>query len=220
MWNSWFGGKASKIDTAKVSIVNLRSHIELLNKKQKHLENEIVNLDSKARANITKNKPVAKQALKKKKILEGQLEKHQDQITSLEQQLNAIENASLNFATVKAMKEGSKALKEMHGNMNIDKVDQTMDDIREQVALSEEISDAISRPLGNDLIDDSDLEDELNAMEQEAIDEKMVSVGHIPASQLPSVGETSRLPTHKVEEDDDDEEEEEELRKLQESLAM
>ncbi len=218
MWN-WFGGRAAKKDTAKEAIVNLRTHIDLLYKKEKHLETLIAESEAKARANVTKNKAVAKQALKRKRTLQTQLDKHQDQIDSLEQQLNAIENANLNLETVKVMTDGATAIKKIHGNLNIDKVDETMDNIREQVAMSEEISDAISRPLGTDLVDEDELEDELDALEQEALDDKMINAGHVPADKLPSVGEPSRLPSHKnqpIEEDDD----EEELRKLQESLAM
>jgi charged multivesicular body protein 4 len=64
-----------------------------------------------------------------------------------------------------AMKKGSEALKGIHTSLyvfyqspmsisgmltisNVDKVDQTMDSIREQMDLTNEISDAISNPVG------------------------------------------------------------------------
>ena len=62
------------------------------------------------------------------------------------------------------MKKGSEALKGIHTSLyvfqspfimtgiliisNVDKVDQTMDSIREQMDLTNEISDAISNPVG------------------------------------------------------------------------
>lgn len=84
--------------------------------------------------------------------------------------VNAIETANLNAETMIAMKKGAEALKGIHGNMyahfatltcvlevtfslcfltnrNINKVDATMDQIREQMDISNEISDAISNPV-------------------------------------------------------------------------
>lgn len=47
-----------------------------------------------------------------------------------------------------AMRKGADALRNIHGSLNIDKVDSTMDSIREQMDLTNEISDAISNPVG------------------------------------------------------------------------
>ena len=78
--------------------------------------------------------------------------------------MNALESANLNAETMLAMKKGSEALKGIHTSLyvyplatipwseltisNVDKVDQTMDSIREQMDLTNEISDAISNPVG------------------------------------------------------------------------
>lgn len=43
-----------------------------------------------------------------------------------------------------AMKKGAEALKVIHGNMNADKVADTMDDVHEQTQLANEVSQAIS----------------------------------------------------------------------------
>lgn len=43
-----------------------------------------------------------------------------------------------------AMKKGSEALKVIHGNMNVDKVADTMDSIHEQREIANEISNAIA----------------------------------------------------------------------------
>lgn len=81
-----------------------------------------------------------------------------------------MESANLNAETMLAMKKGSEALKGIHTSLyvtvtvtaiqsyrylqtdtfssNVDKVDQTMDSIREQMDLTNEISDAISNPVG------------------------------------------------------------------------
>jgi charged multivesicular body protein 4 len=212
MWNYFFGSGSGKKDLAKTSIVNLRSHIEMLTKREKHLQAQIEEQDALARKHVTTNKQLAKAALKRKKAYEVNLEKTQGQIDSLESQLAAIENAKLNYETMKAMSQGAQAMKSIHGNMNIDKVDATMDDIRDQVALGDEISEAISRPLGQE-IDEDELNEELESLEQEALDAKMVHAGRAPVHNLPSVAEAE---TPAEEED----EEEEELRKLQAEMAL
>ncbi|ODQ79603.1 hypothetical protein BABINDRAFT_161985 [Babjeviella inositovora NRRL Y-12698] len=214
MWNYIFGGNSqTKKEMPKKAIVDLREHISMLNKKQSHLENQIGEQDALARKNITVNKNVAKAALKRKKVYEGQLDKIQAQIDSLDTQLNAIESANLNLETMKAMKQGAKAMKQIHGDFDVDKVDATMDDIREQVELSEEISEAISRPLGQE-IDDDELEDELAALQEEAENsraEKVPAKASEPERRMPS------LPDVPVAELDEDEAA---LRALQEEMGL
>lgn len=67
----------------------------------------------------------------------------------------------------------------------MDKVHEMMDDIGEQQALSDEIIDAISHPLGFGLdVDDADLENELDALQQENFDNEMLSISK-PTPTLP-----------------------------------
>ncbi|OWB58745.1 hypothetical protein B5S28_g4819 [[Candida] boidinii] len=227
MWNYFFGGNGqTKKELPKKAIVELREHISTLNKKSKFLEQQILDQDSIARKNITINKTVAKLALKKKKKLENDLSKIDQQIESLETQLNAIESANLNLETMKAMKQGAKAMKQIHGDFNVDKVDETMDDIREQVDLSEEISDAISRPLGQE-IDDDELEDELAALQQEEIDNKMINTERQQQQKVVTPSNTSKLPdipnlpslNNKISIEEDDEDEQA-LKALQAEMGM
>ena len=96
---------------------------------------------------------------------------------NLETQLLAIENANVNMETLKAMKAGSATMRAMHGELNVDKVDATMDDIREQMDLANEINAAISTPLGMDYgLDEDELNDELEQLEQTELDRAMLDV--------------------------------------------
>jgi Snf7 len=45
---------------------------------------------------------------------------------TLEREIYNIETANINKETLEAMKNASKAMKEIHGGLTIDKVDQTM----------------------------------------------------------------------------------------------
>jgi len=131
----------------------------------------------------------AKSALRRKKLHERTLEQTSAQIQQVEQQIYSIEAANINQETLNAMKNAGAAMKQIHGGLTIDKVDATMDELREQHALGEEIAAAITNaPIGEPL-DEADLEDELEGMEQEAMDERMLKTGTLPVS-----GEVSRLP--------------------------
>jgi charged multivesicular body protein 4 len=68
----------------------------------------------------------AKTALKRKKAHEHALEQTLGQISTLEQQINAIESANINRETLKAMEKASDAMKQIHGKLTVEKVDETM----------------------------------------------------------------------------------------------
>lgn len=97
---------------------------------------------------------------------------------NLETQMLAIENANVNMETLKAMKSGSATMKAMHGELNVDRVDTTMDDIREQMDLANEINAAISNPLGgfDNILDEDELEAELEQLEQAEMDRAMLDI--------------------------------------------
>lgn len=207
----WWGGGSSKKGNATETIVNLRSHLETLHKRELHYEGKRDEQEAMARKLVTTNKTAALAALRRKKQYEKDLEKLQGQITSMEQQLSAVESANLNFETMKVMQQGASALKSIHNGMDMDKLDSTMDDIRDQVALNEEISDAISRPLQE--TDDAELEEEMELLEQEALDDHMVAAGRAPAAPSAPL-------SNPAVEDAEDEDEEEVLRQLQAEMAM
>ena len=128
-------------------------------------------------------------------------------------------------------------MKQIHGNLTIDKVDATMDELREQHALGEEIASAITNaPIGEPL-DEADLEEELEGLEQEAMDERMLKTGTVPVQGLPAApnqqskfeysyictGDITELHTNLlllVKAKPEEEDEEEELRKWQAEMGM
>lgn len=223
MWNYIFGGnKQQKKELPKKAIVELREHIQMLNKKRNHLELQIAEQELLARKYISSNKAMAKNALKRKKGYESNLMKIENQIDSLETQLTAIESANLNLETMKAMKQGASAMKQIHGEYDVDKVENTMDDIREQVELAEEISEAISRPVGAEYVDEDELDEELAALAAEqnaAPAQKQTNKEQPAAEKLPDfpVVNTNKPKAQAQPEIDEDEEA---LRALQEEMGL
>jgi len=175
-----------------------------------------------AKKNVSSNKQVARAALRRKKVHEKNLEQTTAQIAQIEQQIYSIEAANINQETLNAMKNAGNAMKQIHGGLTIDKVDQTMDELREQHALGEEIANAITNaPLGEP-IDEDELENELEGLEQERIDEEMLRTGTVPVSdvvnRLPSAANGELKGKAKVQPEEEDEEAE--LAKLQAEMAM
>lgn len=206
----WFGGGAAqkKKDTPKNAILGLRSQLEMLQKREGHLQTQIDQQDALARKNVTTNKSgkfsapyvagrhtprrhvdantssplaAAKAALRRKKAHEHSLEQTQAQIGTLEQQVNAIESANINRETLAAMERAATAMKQIHGGLTPEKVDETMERIQEQNQLSEEIVNAITSNQIGEAVDDADLEEELDKLQQEQLDEKMLDTS-VPVS--------------------------------------
>ncbi|KAI5860101.1 vacuolar-sorting protein SNF7 [Durotheca rogersii] len=219
----WFGGGAAqkKKDSPKNAILGLRAQLDMLQKREKHLMTQMEEQDAIARKNVNTNKTAAKAALRRKKGHEHSLEQTISQIGTLEQQINAIESANINRETLAAMQRAGEAMQQIHGKLTPEKVDETMDKLREQNVLSEEIVAAITSNQIGEPLDESELDRELEDMQQEELEEKMLKTGTVPVSdavnRLPTVANQEiRGKPQAIAEDD----EEVELRKLQAEMAM
>ncbi|THC98331.1 hypothetical protein EYZ11_002192 [Aspergillus tanneri] len=212
MW-SWFGGSAAqkRKDAPKNVILMLREQLDMLQKRERHLENQMEEQEAVAKKNVSTNKNAAKAALRRKKVHEKNLEQTTAQIAQLEQQIYSIEAANINQETLNAMKAAGAAMTQIHGSMTIDKVDETI----------EEIAQAITNNPVGEVPDESELDAELEGLEQEAMDERMLKTGTVPvsgqlANRLPAAG-TGELKTKPQQAEED---EEAELEKLRAEMAM
>jgi len=208
---SLFGGKRDPKQAARDAIVSLRQQLQMIEKKEDHLQKKIDEETKKAKANAVSNKAVATQALRRKKQSETEMERLGGQRLQLEQQINTLESANLNLETMQAMKKASDVLAHIHGNMKMDDVDATMARIEEQRSIANEIAEAISGP--TDQLEDDEFREELAQMEQEQLDERLAGAEHVPA-HIPSGAREA--PKQIAVEDD----EEAQLKELQAALAM
>ncbi|EGF99463.1 uncharacterized protein MELLADRAFT_40270 [Melampsora larici-populina 98AG31] len=221
-WSSWLLGRGSSAgnqrDKARETIVELRQHLIMLEKKEDHLNKKIEDELRKAKANATSNKRAATAALRQKKLYEQELDRLAGRRMTLETQVNAIESANMNLETMQAMRRGADVLKGIHGNLNIDKVDATMDSIREQMDLTNEISDAISNPVGmGQELDEDEIKAELEELEQDELKDRLVGADSVPIHS-PSHTERAVRKTAAQRQQEDDEDAE--LKELQAALAM
>ena len=224
-WFSWISGRRDNKNSARDAIIGLREQLHLMAKKEEHLLTTIDDELRKAKEHVTNNKRAAQAALRQKKMYETELDRLAGSRMTLETQVNAIENANMNLETMRAMQRGSAALKSIHANMyvlttnnirDIDKVDNTMDSIREEMALSNEISEAISNPVGmGHELDEEELRNELQELEQDELQHQLVGAESAPAHHLATPSAAPRTSNHADTLDEDAE-----LRALQAELAM
>ncbi|XP_067268623.1 charged multivesicular body protein 4c [Pseudorasbora parva] len=208
------GGKGGKGPNPQEAIQKLRETEEMLTKKQEYLEQKIDAELLTAKKNGTKNKRAALQALKRKKRYEKQLAQIDGTLSTIEFQREALENANTNTEVLKNMGFAAKAMKTAHENMDLDKVDDLMQDITDQQELAQEISDAISRPVGfGEDFDEDELLAELEELEQEELDKNLLEISGTEDVSLPSVP-SNPLPkktavAHKKREEEDEDDMEE-----------
>ncbi|CAL1701062.1 unnamed protein product [Somion occarium] len=214
---SYFGGRRDPKQSSRDAIVTLRQQLQMIEKKEDYLQRKVDEELKKAKANAVTNKPVATQALKRKKLHEQELDRLQNTRFQLEIQVNTLESASFNAETMAAMKKAAGALSDIHGTLNIERVDATMAEIQEHMQVANEVSEAISAPMNGGLeLDDAELKAELDELEQEELNERLVGAEHVPVHHPagPSRVPETRRPVA-VEDD-----EEAQLKELQAALAM
>uniref|UniRef100_A0A0K0ECI1 Charged multivesicular body protein 4b n=1 Tax=Strongyloides stercoralis TaxID=6248 RepID=A0A0K0ECI1_STRER len=195
MFKNIFGSskKKEQVPSTQESIQKLRESEEMLIKKQEFLEKKVESELNLAKQYGTKNKRAALQALKRKKQYEKQLIQLDGVLSTLDFQRQALENANTNANILQVLGDAAKALKRAHNSMDIDQVHDLLEDVAEQNEIANEISDAISNPVGlrND-IDESDLLAELEELEQEELEKALADATPVVPSKLPTV------PTHEI----------------------
>ncbi|VFV36367.1 charged multivesicular body protein 4c [Panthera pardus] len=193
------GGGSSKSRAApspQEALARLRETEEMLSKKQEYLENRIQRELALAKKHGTQNKRAALQALKRKKRFEKQLTQIDGTLSTIEFQREALENSHTNTEVLRNMGFAAKAMKAVHENMDLNKIDDLMQEITEQQDIAQEISEAFSQRAGfGDDFDEDELMAELEELEQEELNKKMTNIHlpNVPSSSLPA--QPARMPS-------------------------
>ncbi|KAI6217119.1 Charged multivesicular body protein 4b [Aphelenchoides fujianensis] len=190
---SIFSRKKEAASGTNESLKKIQDTEEMLQKKQEFLERKIEQELLTAKKHGTANKRMALQALKRKQQYQKQLAQIDGSLNTLQHQHSTLLNAHTNSEILKVLAQTSKALKLAHNNMDVDKVHDLIEDIAEQQEVANEIAEAISNPVGLQLGDDDELLAELEQMEMEDLDQKLLNVGPTPlaGNKLPAVPATA-----------------------------
>jgi charged multivesicular body protein 4A/B len=152
---------------AELSIVKLRENIVIQEKREEHLQVKINKLGELARLQMKKgDKRAALSTMKKRKLYEGELVKIDNVKLTLETQAIQLEGAAQNVATFDAMKSGTGTMAFIRKSMGVERVDEMLDDIKEEMDLQREVDNAFAAPI--DIIADDDaLLAELDALAED-----------------------------------------------------
>lgn len=188
-----FGSKKS--DPSKeqeAALQRLKTTQDLLTKKSLLIENKINEELQNARNYGMKKKNLALAALARKKKYEKQLKQIDGAQTTIENQIHAIENTGMLVEVMDALKSSSAAMKAAQKNMSIDDIHDIMDTVADQLAVSDEMADALtSNTLTRVDYDEDELLAELEGLQNEQLEKDLLDVGSI--SNLPEVP-TRELP--------------------------
>lgn len=183
------GPKKYNPETTLQSIAKMDATVKNLEKRRELLGKRCNGFIKDAKAAHSKgNKKGALFALKKKKMYEKQIVNLDNQILAIEQQKMALEASALQKTVVDTMANGAKAMKTIHGEMNVDAVEDLRADIEEAMDVNNEINDVFATPIG-DALDEDELDDELNELMLDEADEAELQMAAAPTATpvLPDV---------------------------------
>ncbi|GAB0492004.1 hypothetical protein MMPV_003262 [Pyropia vietnamensis] len=169
-------------ETTMNVIMNTRNRIQLLEKKEEYITQKISMETEKAKKFLeAKDRRRATMCLKQKKLLEAQVENISGQRFNLEQQITTLETAAFNAGTIGVVADAQAELKNIHGDLTVEKVDDVMADMQEGMDQQQEISEALGQQvMGGALIDETDLEAELAGLETEMKQDKLTDAPAVP----------------------------------------
>ena len=160
-----------------------KTAIDTLEKRQKLLEKRISDEEADAKTRVANNdKRGALMSLKRKKMLETELETLMNSRMTLEQQINSLEAAQMNQIAVSALAHGVNIHKQLNQQIDAERVDQLMEDMQEQLDLQNEIAQVMSA--GNRITDDEDLMRELEQLQESTLEEQLIGAGSVPSGPV------------------------------------
>eukprot|EP00735_Rhodelphis_limneticus_P001991 TRINITY_DN12731_c0_g1::TRINITY_DN12731_c0_g1_i1::g.28704::m.28704 TRINITY_DN12731_c0_g1::TRINITY_DN12731_c0_g1_i1::g.28704 ORF type:complete len:223 (-),score=27.09,sp/P0C0A3/CHMP6_MOUSE/41.80/2e-37,Snf7/PF03357.16/4e-40,Snf7/PF03357.16/2.4e+03,PIG-S/PF10510.4/0.0013,PIG-S/PF10510.4/2e+03,Orthopox_A47/PF06334.6/0.0023,YliH/PF10799.3/0.076,DUF1269/PF06897.7/50,DUF1269/PF06897.7/2.5,MutS_III/PF05192.13/8.8 TRINITY_DN12731_c0_g1_i1:408-1076(-) len=187
------GGKKSKpVSDNDMAILRLKTSRDKLQRFRKKLLTTLEHEDEKARELLKQGKrDRARLELKRKRYLEQQLSKLDEQMFSLENLVSSIETAQMNAKVLEGIKAGNEALKSIQQSMSIDEVEKVMEEAADLQADSHEIGEILSRNLSRE--DEEEVLRELEELEAAAAEDLKASLPSVPTT-IPQV-EKRKEPT-------------------------
>ncbi|XDG09879.1 hypothetical protein ABKA04_009494 [Annulohypoxylon sp. FPYF3050] len=148
------------------AIASLKELMEDLTRQTELLNHRIDELNVAAQDAVRrKNKIAALAALKSRKQAEANLSRRHATLSQLEDVASKIEQAADNAQLVKVMQSSTVALRNLNAQVGgADKVDEVLDNLREQMGEVDEVGNIIAEAGPGATIDESEVDDELEAM--------------------------------------------------------
>lgn len=136
-----------------------------ISKQVETLEEKITELTSTAKAALgKKNRILALSAVRSKKLVEHNLKQRLDTLIQLEEVYSKIEQATDQVEYVKVMEASTGVLRGLHTQIGgAEKVENVVDDLREEMAKTDEIGNLMNE--AGPVIDEGEIDEELENLE-------------------------------------------------------
>jgi charged multivesicular body protein 7 len=151
-------------------IASLKSLISNLNIQCTTLTTRITTLAARASASVkTGNRVSALSALRSKKLAEKNLEQRSDTLHKLEEVYTRIEHAVDQVEVVKVMDASAGVLRSLNQKVGgVENVENVIERLQEEMGKVDEVGRLLEEPLNaGAVVDESEIDDELEALEQE-----------------------------------------------------
>lgn len=203
LFGKMFGAKPAKESTSsqeqknaqvQKAISDINDTTALLQKKIDLLDKKVLEeLNQAKKLNAANKRQQAMVHMKRKARYAKQAKDIEGQINTLEAQQAALETVQQQKMVANTLENTHAVLKAQ--TVDVDKVHDLMDEIQENIDQGEEVTAAMSTPLGQ-TFDDAALEDELDAMglDLDKVDEldeldELSALPSVPSARVPAVAE-------------------------------
>eukprot|EP01132_Coremiostelium_polycephalum_P002510 gene2510-3108_t len=187
-------GEIAVAQETDFGILKLKNTYDLLIVQEQNLLSDIEKISSDVLKSVRlKQKTHALLQLKRKKVLEGILEKRTQASNNIHEILFSIESAQSNQQVLDSLCTGVSTLKKINERVSVDQIDSIMDSYHDTIANQQEIDDAMksgfttAESINNVNIDDEQLEKELEQFEREQQLEKEKEKETIVQKQPPKI---------------------------------
>ncbi|UJR24509.1 hypothetical protein I4U23_005884 [Adineta vaga] len=158
------------------TINHLQQSEDLMDKKLEKFNEEILEIQTKARQCLNKSNPDrigAIRLIKRRKQLESQRDKLYQMKQNIELVNEQVQTSHFNRQVTESLNIGQQHLKRAQKTISTKKIEDILENITEQMEISNEINDLLAAPI---LTTEFDLEKELNSLNNEILTEQMTQI--------------------------------------------
>ncbi|CAF0922256.1 unnamed protein product [Rotaria sordida] len=193
---SLFGKKSHKssrqpaITEQDRAILQLKQQRDRLNQNRRRIETQLER-EREVAKQLLKNgqKERALLLLRKKKMLEMQLDKSEGILENVERMTHELEFAQVQVDVVNSLRQGTDALKKMNEILKLEDIEKLMEDSREAMEYQNEVSNLLAGSLSR--ADEQDVEAELDELIRA---EEAQHIGRLPDVPQRRERERDRIP--------------------------
>lgn len=191
------GNAPSKVTQQDKAILQVKLQRDKMTKYQKSMSYNIGQEKIKIKEYlIRKDKNSAKIILKRIKYQEKLIDSLNDQMMNLENMIRTLEFKLIEKEFLNGLSKGNELLKKLNNELSINKVEDLLDDVRENIEIQQEIDNLLSNSvIGKDFNDEIDEElEELEKQELLKQTGELPSVVGLPVLEKAKTSELSEVP--------------------------